>query len=240
MKNISPNSISRRSFVATATAGIAALSAIGSIATPAHAQLIETSSEWNIGEFNRLVHHPAQVKQLFDARAANDDALNYIRNSLNGLQFGFGIPKDQIQIVAVMHAQASALLMDDYIWKKYQLGVHNKIKDPETGKPAERNIFYPSKTNLKYTSDNIESHHSIYADESIQALQHRGLRLIGCNNVFYGFSGFIAEKSHPKLTHQQVYKELLAHTIPDVLIVAASVAAIALLQSQGHYSYFKV
>jgi nanoRNase/pAp phosphatase (c-di-AMP/oligoRNAs hydrolase) len=35
-------------------------------------------------------------------------------------------------------------------------------------------------------------------------------------------------------------KELLAHTNPDVLVVASMVAAIALLQSEGHYSYVTV
>jgi len=33
---------------------------------------------------------------------------------------------------------------------------------------------------------------------------------------------------------------MLAHTVPGILVVAAMVSAIALLQSEGHYSYIKV
>jgi hypothetical protein len=34
--------------------------------------------------------------------------------------------------------------------------------------------------------------------------------------------------------------ETLAHMLPDVLVVASMVAAIALLQTDGHYSYITV
>jgi hypothetical protein len=33
---------------------------------------------------------------------------------------------------------------------------------------------------------------------------------------------------------------MLAHTVPGTLVVAAMVAAIALLQAQGHYTYITV
>jgi len=33
---------------------------------------------------------------------------------------------------------------------------------------------------------------------------------------------------------------MVAHTLPGVMIVAAAVAAVALLQSEGHYSYLYV
>jgi hypothetical protein len=48
--------------------------------------------------------------------------------------------------------------------------------------------------------------------------------------------------AHQNLTQQpeEIVKEMLAHTLPDVLVVAAMVAAIALLQTDGHYSYITV
>ncbi|MGI9071266.1 MAG: hypothetical protein ACR2JB_08105 [Bryobacteraceae bacterium] len=39
---------------------------------------------------------------------------------------------------------------------------------------------------------------------------------------------------------EQVVRDLQAHTVPGVLIVASMVAAVALLQTEGHYSYITV
>jgi hypothetical protein len=33
---------------------------------------------------------------------------------------------------------------------------------------------------------------------------------------------------------------MLAHTVPGVLVVASMVAAIALLQAEGHYTYIRI
>ena len=239
MQNTSRINISRRSFV-TSAAGVAALGAIGPISAAAHAQEIETASEWPVSDFNKLIHHPADVKQMFDITGANGTGFQHIQNSFNALQFGFGIPEHQIQIAAVMRAMATVLIFDDYAWKKYNLGVMSKINDPKTGMPAERNIFYPSKTNLKYASNDPNHADSIYQDHSIQALQHRGLRILGCHLATWFTAKYAANKNHLTQPTQQIYNDLAAHTLPGVLIVAAAVAAIGLLQSKGHYSYLFV
>jgi hypothetical protein len=47
---------------------------------------------------------------------------------------------------------------------------------------------------------------------------------------------------HNRLTQQpeEIVKEMLAHKLPEELVVASMVAAIALLQTEGHYSYITV
>ncbi len=235
-------SISRRSFVATAAAGVAVVGAMGGSIPSAQAQRVETKSEWDLAAFNKLANHPARVKQVFDTGTAGGSIFLHAVNSLNGLEYGFGIPKDQIQIVISLRGPANLMNFGDYIWKKYQIGAKLHIKDPKTGKPAERNIFYPSRAGAKmiYASNDIESPHSIYNDSSIQALQHRGVRFLGCHNATQGIARELSQTHHLKQPVQDVYQELLAHTLPNVLIVAAAVAAIALLQTEGHYSYIYV
>lgn len=237
MKNIS-----RRSFVTTAAAGVAAFGAMGNSIPAAQAQQVEIASEWDLSAFNKLANHPARVKQVFDSGTPGEGVFLHAKNSLNGLQYGFGIPKDQIQIVISLRGPGNMMNFDDSIWKKYQLGAAFHINDPKTGKPAERNIFYPSKAGaeMKYASDDIESPHSIYNDASIQALEHRGVRFLACHNATEGFAYELAHKHHPKLTGKEVYEDMVAHTLPNVLIVAAAVAAVALLQTEGHYSYLYV
>ena len=237
------NPISRRSFVSTAAAGMAALgafSSVGPLTPSANAQELETTSQWDLAAFNKLAHTSAPVKQLFDVTVAGGGAFDHIQNYLNSVHFGFGIPGNQIQPVAVMRGPASALIFDDSMWKKYQFGAFANVTDPKTKKPAERNIFYPSKTNLKYPTDNFEDPRSIYHDSSIQALQHRGLRLIGCHIATWFIARMVAEKLHLKQPHKEIYDDLVAHTLPGVMIAAAAVGAIGMLQTQGHYSYLYV
>jgi len=50
--------------------------------------------EWKVSEFNQLAKNPAQVKQVFDVtQIAEGGFLNNMKNSWNGLHFGFGIPE---------------------------------------------------------------------------------------------------------------------------------------------------
>src|SRR5229473_4359553 len=154
------NRMNRRSFVSTAATSVAALATLGTVGRAAEAQLVYTKSNWKISEFNQLAKNPAQVKQFYDIIPIADGRfLNNIKNSLNGLHFGFGIPEEQIKIVAAMHGPANMLNYDDFIWNKYQIGVWLKVTDPSTGLPAVKNPFYPSKagTPLHYSSENPDN-----------------------------------------------------------------------------------
>jgi hypothetical protein len=231
------NKMNRRSFVSTAATSVAAFATLG-IARKTQAQLVYTKSDWKLSEFNQLAKNPAEVKQVYDVtRIAEGGFLNNIKNSLNGLHFGFGIPEEQIKIVAAQHGPANMLNYDDFIWNKYQIGAWLKVTDPSTGQPAVKNPFYPSKVGK---AENPDSPESLYQDTSIQALQHRGVKLLACHTATEEQARAVI--AHNNLTQQPevIVKEMLAHTLPEVLVVAAMVAAIALLQTDGHYSYITV
>ena len=236
------NRISRRSFASSAATGVAALAAMGTVNSE-EGQLVYTKSDWKVSEFNQLAKNVAQVKQVYDVtQIAEGGFLNNIKNSLNGLHFGFGIPKEQIKIVAALHGPATMLNYDDFIWNKYKIGPWLKVTDSTTGEPAMKNPYYASKagTSPHYSTEDPDSGDSIYQDTSIQALQRRGVKLLSCHTAAEEqVRGLIA---HHNLTQQpeEIVKEMLAHTLPDVLVVASMVAAIALLQTEGHYSYIRV
>jgi hypothetical protein len=136
----------RRSFVTTATTSLAALATLATAGGKAEAQLVYTKSDWQLTEFNQLAKNPARVKQVFDIiPIAEGRFLNNIKNSLNGLHFGFGIPDEQIKVVAALHGPANLLNYDDVIWSKYQIGAWLKVTDSSTGQPAVKNPYYASK-----------------------------------------------------------------------------------------------
>lgn len=209
----------------------------------AEGQLVYRESDWKVSEFNQLARNPARVKQVYDvSQIAGGKFLNNIKNSLNGLHFGFGIPREQIKIVAALHGPATLLNYDDFIWNKYNIGAWLKINDFSTNQPTLKNPYYAGKAGatLQYSSEDPDSTASIYQDTSIQALQHRGVKLLSCHTATE--EQVRALIAHQNLTKQPelIVKEMLAHALPDVLVVASMVAAIALLQTDGRYSYITV
>jgi len=229
--------MSRRGFVEQAAVGLAAFAAMGSKA--AEAQLVYQRSDWNVKEFDELLRLPARAKQVYDATAIDKGKfLNNIKNSLNGLQFGFGIPAQQIRILAALHGAANLLNYDDYVWQKYRVGEVLNEMDPETGKPAVRNPYYPSKV-AKDAPRDPNDENSSYQDTSVQGLQARGVKFLSCHTGLEEAAKLII--NHWKLTpaREDVVKDMLAHIHNGVLVVASMVASLVLLQSEGHYTYIK-
>lgn len=234
--------MSRRTFVGSAATSMAALGVLASV-TNAEGQLVYTRSEWKLAEFNQLTKSGARVKQLFDVMQISEGrALNSIKNSLNGLHFGFGIPEEQIKIVAALHGPANMLNYDDFIWNKYKIGSWLKITDSTTGQPALKNPYFASNagTDLHYASDDPNSRDSLYQDTSIKALQHRGVQLLSCHTATEEQARGLISQQNLTRKPEDLVQEMLAHTLPNVLVVPAMVAAIALLQTEGQYSYTTV
>src|ERR1700692_4373761 len=103
MKNIS-----RRSLISRAAAGLTTLGSVNAAPHAAEAQLVWKTSEWKVAEFQKLVNNPARIKQVFDIVQIGDGKfLNNIKNSFNGLRFGFGIREQQIKFAAALHEPAN-------------------------------------------------------------------------------------------------------------------------------------
>jgi len=235
--------ITRRSFVSRVTSGIAAFGLLGGVSRAAEPQLVWKASEWKLAEFQKLVNEPARVKQVFDVVQIGDGKpLNSIKNALNGLRFGFEVPEHQIKIVAGLHGAANMLNYDDYVWDKYKIGEWLNVTDPATGKPAVKNLFYRSKGDLQKesASKDPDDPDSIYQDTSMQALQARGVQFLSCHTALEEQVRVLIRRDKLPQSPEHFVNEMLAHTQPGVLVVAAMVAAIALLQAEGHYTYITV
>src|ERR1700742_1919178 len=112
--------LTRRNFASRAFAGIAAFGIVSGLNQPSEAQLVWSTSEWNLTPFRELLHEKERVKQLFDITRVEDGAfLAKVKNSLNGLHYGFGVPVDQIKVICGLHGPANLLNYDDYVWEKY-------------------------------------------------------------------------------------------------------------------------
>lgn len=233
------NPLSRRSFLS----GAAAVGLAAGAAGVAEGQLVWKTSDWKVADFQTLVHHPARVKQVYDVVQINEGRfLNNVKNSLNGLEFGFAVPREQIKIAVAMHGPTNMLNYDDFIWSKYKIGEWLKVTDPATGKPAVRNIFVSSKTaagkDFHATDPNQEG--SVYQDTSMQTLRQRGVQFMSCHTATEEQARALIRMQHLTQSPEEITREMLAHAVEGTLVVAAMVAAIALLQAEGHYTYITV
>lgn len=225
--------ISRRAFIGNAAAS-------ASLLPLTHSQVVDTGSDWNMSAFHLLSSYPARVKQIFDVSQLNEGKfLNGIKNSLNGLRFGFGVPDSQIKVVAALHGPANLFNYDDFIWNKYKIGAWLKIVDPATGQPELRNPYFTTKAgkDMHFETADPNNPNSRYQDISIQALQHRGVQFLSCHTATEEQARTLI-KIHSLSAHpEDLVKEMLAHILPGVLVVPSMSASIALLQIDGHYSY---
>lgn len=228
--------VSRRSFVTTAAAGITALGVFGAAGSAAEGQLVWRASEWKLEEFDKLTRTNARAKVVYNVTSVNDGMFLYsIKNNLNGLHFGFKVPNNEIKIVAGLHGGANLLNYDDYVWSKYHIGEVLKVTDPKTGKPAERNIFYPS--NYDKSAGSPDDEKSMYQDHAMQTLQARGVQFLSCHTATEEQSRMLIRKLKLSQSPEEVVQDMLAHTLPGVLVVASMVSALTLLQNEGHYAF---
>jgi hypothetical protein len=151
---------------------------------------------------------------------------------------------DQIRVIGGLHGPANLLNYDDYVWSKYKIGAWLKIEDPQTGEPAVKNPYYLSRITedgARITdSTDLNDEASPLQDASMQGLQRRGVRFLSCHTALEEQVRQLIKHYSLSETPETIVRDMLAHTVPQVLVVASMVSAIALLQSEGRYSYVTV
>jgi hypothetical protein len=232
--------ITRRHFTSGAAACLAALGAMPGLAPSADAQILWKASDWHMSSFDALLQKKTRARLIYNITQVEDGgSLQSIRATLNGLRYGFGVPAEQITIVAALHGPANLLNYDDSIWRKYEIGVRLNINDPKTGKPAVRNPYYPSKFTqeaaVSAESSDPNDEASPLQDASVEGLQRRGVHFLSCHAGLEMTVRQMAKDFHLSEDPEAIVREMVAHTVPHVLVVASISAAMTLLQSEGGY-----
>jgi hypothetical protein len=224
----------------TLLGGAAATAVSAMWSEPVRAQYVWQKTDWHAEEFNKLVNLSRRIKHIVHGNPINGGLfLRNTKNSLNGLQFGHGIPTDQIQVVCALNGPANIANYSDYVWQKYHVGEWAKVNDPKTGQPALRNIFYPNMADASshYASEDPSNESSLYQDFSVQALQSRGVRFVSCHTSTEESARGLIKQNSLSVQPEDVAKDMVDHAVPGVIIVPSLAAAVAVLQCEGHYSY---
>jgi hypothetical protein len=223
-------------------AGAALLSAAVASPDKTNAQLVYRRDNWKVKEFQELLDSAARIRQVFDVTAVNEGKfLNNIKNSLNGFEFGFGIAPKKVQIIAALHGPANMINYNDSMWAKYRIGEWLGVNDPQTGRPAVRNIYYQSKVSKTADAKADPSDESAgFQDKSVEGLQRRGVKFLSCHTATEEQAKVVVGRLKLTEEPEAVVKDLQSNTVPNVLIVPSMVASVAILQIEGHYSYITV
>jgi hypothetical protein len=159
-----------------AGAAAAGVAAGGRLTTQAVAHDLQpTEAAYRFNEYEAIVNREARFRQVYQwPNLANPIIFGNIRNGINGAVFSYGVPEDQMQVVVQAYASANAATYDDFVWAKYRLGEAMGVKDPTTGQPATRNIWYKSPNPMPASrpSARVDPY---YADTSMEGLHRRGV-----------------------------------------------------------------
>jgi hypothetical protein len=168
--------VTRRRALGAAGAAAAGLAALARWPGVAHAHDLRTTDPaYHFDEYERIVTREVTIRQLYAWPNLNNPIIYAnITNGLNGFQFSYDIPPQEIQVVVQAYSSANVAMYDDHLWSTHRLGELFNVKDPATGEPATRNIWFASK-NPAMLAPPAERSDPYYSDTSIEGLQRRGV-----------------------------------------------------------------
>lgn len=207
---------------------------------PGGTHLVERLADFDESRFASVVGRAARIRQVLESVSFNPTMLNNVKNTLNGLQFGFGYPASTIAVALANHGPSTAYGLTSAMWSKYRLGEFLKIQD-KSGKPLTANVFYAAKSAYDPQAS-PDDENGMYQDTSIEMLRRRGTIVLACHTAIEEQSAkLVAGGFAPAgATREDVADDLLAHLIPGALVVPSMVATIAVLQATYRYTYLNV
>ncbi len=193
--------------------------------------ILTYSADWDHQALQEVIAYGGQHKQVWDHTDLHGPWLNLMRNSLNVQVFAFQHP--DFLCVSATHGTAHWALYDELIWNKYL----SLLKSAG----ATSNTWLKAGPALHADVHAIEDAQGVYApaDNSIPALQARGVVFIACHNGIWELSQALIDKGiNPDgLAHEQLAAELSNHLIPGVILSPGVVGTLPQLQQAGfHYA----
>ncbi len=225
-----------RFLAASATLVAAGVTPAAAQSVPGGTNFVERSTQFDMESFDKLLGRPAKIRQVFEQVAFKPGLLNNVKNSLNGLQFGYGHKPDEIAVAIAGHGPSAAYGYSDYVWDKYKIGEFFAIKDTQ-GATITSNIWLKAKAGYDAGAD-PDDDSGMYQDTSIEMLQKRGVVFLACHTaVEEQAKALVKAGNAPGMTAKDVANDILRHLIPGAVVNPSMVATVAVLQKAYGYTY---
>ena len=187
--------------------------------------------QWDHEALDEVIAYRGGPKQAYDNTELGSPWLNLMRNSLNAQIWSFRHPN--FLVVSATHGTAHLALFDQAMWDKYQL---TKVAGPK----FKTNTLLDEKKAGSGDAKDYESATGAFSphDNSIPALQRRGVVFLSCHNAIWEISEKLlrAGVNPDKLPHEALAAEFTNHLIPGAVLTPGAVGTLPELQQAGfHY-----
>jgi intracellular sulfur oxidation DsrE/DsrF family protein len=199
--------------------------------------LIARQAHFDWAGFEALVGGDVEIRQVWEAFSFRPPVFNNLKNSLNGLEYGFGFPPDRIRLVFAPHGPSNAYNYNDHIWQKYRIGEAMNLRDAK-GELVTSNLFLKPNPALSGSAD-LNDERGAQQDTSIERLHERGVVFLACATALQEQARIVRDGGFapPGLTATDIARDMLANLIPMAHLVPSMVATIAVLQQRYGYAY---
>jgi intracellular sulfur oxidation DsrE/DsrF family protein len=215
----------RRGFIGRIVAAAAGLAAVGS--TPRFLDAATTAGTGNApstapgDDWMKTLTAPHRT--VFDVTAhKNGKPLTQAKNFLDAWRDAFKTPEHDVNLVFGVHGEAAPLVLNDALWARYTIGQRYEVTDGGTKGPAIQNVF---------TSAHAAAAGLVTPDQSIEALQQRGVRFIICMNTIANTTKRLAAAGLG--SPDEIHAAILAGLLPGVITVPAIIVTLTQLQEHG-------
>ena len=196
--------------------------------------ILTSPDTWDHEALSEVLAYRGGPKQVFDNVDVAGPWLNLMRNATNAQVFAFRHP--DFLCVSATHGPAHLALLDQAMWDKYQLAKLAKI---------DRNTFIVEQKAAEAAeadAKDFENPDGVFSghNNSIPALQRRGLVFMGCHNSIWEVTEkLMAASANPdKLSHEAMAAELTNHLVPGVVLTPGMVGTLPELAAAG-FSFAK-
>lgn len=173
------------------------------------------AEKWDLSWLDRLT---GKHKQVFDFSNL-EMGLVVVKNWYDSHEAVFGLKHPNVNAVVGIAARGFPVNASDQLYQNFPIGELWKVTDPETGKPALRNVFLEG------------GKAAPFINAGVRPLQARGAIFWMCNNALHGVAGRIGEAV--KRPEPEIYQELRDGLNPGVIVVPAHTMLLGLCQERG-------
>ena len=193
--------------------------------------ILDDPDQWDHAALSDVIAYRGAPKQVWDNTGIASPWVNDMRNSLNTQVWSFRHP--DFLVVSATHGTAHLALFGPAIWEKYQLA-------RLAGGKVQSNTLIADQKGPAADSKDYENPEGAFSphDNSIPALQRRGVVFLACHNAIWEFAEtLIATEVNPDgLSHDALAAELTNHLIAGVVLTPGISGTLPELQ-RGGFNY---
>jgi hypothetical protein len=190
--------------------------------------ILNDPDQWDHVALSEVIAYRGVPKQVWDNTGIAGPWLNVMRNALNVQVWSFRHP--DFLVVSATHGTALLALLGPEIWEKYQLA---KL----AGGKFQGNTLIAEQKGAAVDPKDYENPEGAFSphDNSIPALQRRGVVFLACHNAIWEFAArLIATDMNPdELSHDALAAELTNHLIAGAVLTPGIVGTLPELQRRG-------